>query len=153
MSLSYSHVVSTPQKRTGTLFFIPLVWTCKLILKHRIDILSSKVVFTNQTYDIPFRSGQGQFSDTRQFIACERDEAVFPAHQSEHTVVVHGGAANSGSGGESSKERSIRAEPFGRAAGDVSLDAIGARQAGIRRTVEFDVEVSESKIEARSPSA
>ncbi|KAG7284853.1 hypothetical protein NEMBOFW57_009468 [Staphylotrichum longicolle] len=87
----------------------------------------------------------------RHFVSGGREEVAFTPNQ--HVVEVHGGAADSGYGRTSSQERIIRPNPFGTAASDADLDAIDAGQVGISKTVEFEVEVSESRSEARSPSA
>ena len=68
-----------------------------------------------------------------------------------HVVEVHGGAADSGYGRANSQERIIRPKSFGTAASDAELDAIDAGRVGISKTVEFEVELSEPRIQTRSP--
>lgn len=143
MSLSYNDAVSTfllpPQPREP-----------QLIPKGSIDILASKVVLNNQSYEISSRSRGGQSSHRRQFVSGGREEVAFPPDQ--HVVKVQGSAADSTYGRTSSQERIIHPKSFGTAAWDGDLDAMDAGRVGISKTVEFEVEVSELRIQARSPS-
>ena len=130
-------------------FSLPQPCNPQLIPQGSIDLLASKVVFTNQSYDISSRSQRGRSTHLRQFGTGQRDEEAFPTNQ--HTVEVHGGAVGSGYGRTSSQERIIRAKSIGTAASDADMEVVDARRVGISKTVEFEVEVSESRIKTRSP--
>jgi hypothetical protein len=110
-------------------------------------------VFTSRRCHIFSYNRRGRLSHISKFVTGERDQEIFPTNQAEHIVEIHGGAADSGYGRTNIQERIIRAGLFGMAGSDVNLDAIDARRVGISKTVEFDVEVSEWRIEGCSPSA
>jgi hypothetical protein len=111
-------------------------------------MLSSKVVSTNQSYNLSSHSRPGRSSQPRQFVTGGKDSIAFSTSRAEHVVEVHGGAEDSGYGRTSSQERIFRDESFGMAASDVDLGTMDSRRVGINKTVEFEVEVSESRSES-----
>lgn len=134
--------------------------TRKLIphLKRSIDMLSSKVVVTHEAYNGLSSCGrQRQPSNTGQFVTSGKDDVAFPSltyspSRANRAVEVRSGGTNSGFGRSYSLESMIRGESSRMATSDVDLEMMDPRQAGIRKTVEFEVEVNRSRIENCSPS-
>lgn len=130
-----------------------------------MDMLSSKIVSgKDRGYDVSPRSQLAGTPRTRRFVTNAKDDQIYgTSSQAEHeqAVEITGGAAvdpgHSRSGTTSSRERIIhRSEPsFGMAPSDVDLGFMEPNQdqpTGINKTVEFEVQVSESSIWNRSSS-
>lgn len=114
-------------------------------------MLSSKVVFINQLHSVSLDSRQTRPSCKRQLATCGVDSVAFPTSQVGRVVEIHGAAAESEHGRMSSQAHIISGGSFGMVASDIDLDTVNPRQVGISKTVEFEVGVSELRIEARSP--
>jgi hypothetical protein len=114
-------------------------------------MLSSKVVQTNQRYNLPPPSWQRRpsYSKIRKFTTNGNEDVAFPLltyspSRAKRVVEVHGGRANPGYGGSCSEEPIIRGESSCLAASDVvDLDTLDSRRVGISKTVELEVEAGE----------
>lgn len=120
-----------------------------------IDILASKLVFTNQVYDSSSRS-RGK-SYPRQFVTSRKGEGTYTASRGEHVIEVQGGGGGHGGGGAggggrsghrtSSQERIIEAGSSSRTTpSDIDLEVMDPKRVGISKTVEFEVYESENRM-------
>ncbi len=128
-------------------------------------MLSSKIVSSHDCgYNATPRSLQGQIPRTRRFVTTAKDDEIFgTTSQAEHEqgVEITGGAGADSdgryglSGRTSSQECIIRGEPsFGMASSVIELEPVEpapVHPAGISKTVEFEVQVSQSRMGNRSP--
>ncbi|KXX74372.1 putative lysine-specific demethylase JMJD5 [Madurella mycetomatis] len=129
----------------GDALFIPLGWW------HSHRTLSSKVIIINQLHGVSLDSQQTQSSYEKQLATGGIDNVAFPTGRVECVVEIHGDAVEFEYGRMTSEAHIISGGSSGMVASDIDLDTVNPREVGISKTVEFEVGVSGSRIQAPSP--
>lgn len=116
-----------------------------------IDILASKVVFTNHVYyEGSSRSRQPSKGNPTQFTSTRKGDIMLTATQAEHYVEVQGGpgpTASSKPHRTDSQERIIdNGSSRTPTSVDIDLDTIDPKRNGISKTVEFEVYENDRRI-------